>query len=88
LATATLERRIPLRLETQYPRPSPLHPVARWAPPEEVVELAEKDRQIGFLGVLSGPLVRSSCQAGQLYADEKARLAAGALINTKRITRP
>ena len=46
---------------TQYLRPSPRHlPVARWVRPEEFVELKEEAEQIGFLGVLAGPLVRSS----------------------------
>lgn len=54
---------------TQYLRPSPLHhPVDRWVKPEEFVELADEAREIGFLGVMSGPLVRSSYRAGRLYA--------------------
>jgi lipoic acid synthetase len=53
---------------TQYLRPSPRHhPVERWVRPEEFVELAEEAEEIGFLGVLSGPLVRSSYRAGRLY---------------------
>jgi lipoic acid synthetase len=35
--------------------------------PEEFVELAEEAEDIGFAGVLSGPLVRSSYRAGRLY---------------------
>ncbi|TDW28401.1 lipoyl synthase [Cryobacterium psychrophilum] len=54
---------------TQYLRPSALHlPVARWVRPEEFVELSDEAKAIGFLGVLSGPLVRSSYRAGQLWA--------------------
>jgi len=54
---------------TQYLRPSPRHlPVARWVKPEEFVELKEEAEELGFLGVLSGPLVRSSYRAGRLYA--------------------
>ncbi len=54
---------------TQYLRPSPRHhPVERWVKPEEFVELAEEAEEIGFAGVLSGPLVRSSYRAGRLYA--------------------
>jgi lipoic acid synthetase len=54
---------------TQYLRPSPRHlPVARWVRPEEFVELKEEAEEIGFLGVLSGPLVRSSYRAGRLWA--------------------
>ncbi|MEL0317194.1 MAG: lipoyl synthase, partial [Aquiluna sp.] len=32
------------------------------------VELASVAKEIGFLGVLSGPLVRSSYRAGRLWA--------------------
>lgn len=54
---------------TQYLRPSALHhPIARWVKPEEFVELKDIAEQIGFLGVLSGPLVRSSYRAGRLWA--------------------
>jgi len=54
---------------TQYLRPSVRHhPVARFVRPEEFVELREEAEEIGFLGVLSGPLVRSSYRAGRLYA--------------------
>jgi lipoyl synthase len=42
--------------------------VARWVRPEEFVELKEEAEAIGFLGVLSGPLVRSSYRAGRLWA--------------------
>jgi lipoic acid synthetase len=53
---------------TQYLRPTPRHhPVERWVKPEEFVELREEAEQIGFAGVMSGPLVRSSYRAGRLY---------------------
>jgi lipoic acid synthetase len=53
---------------TQYLRPSLRHhPVDRWVRPEEFVELAKVAEEIGFAGVLSGPLVRSSYRAGKLY---------------------
>jgi lipoyl synthase len=53
---------------TQYLRPSKRHhPVARWVRPEEFVALRERALQIGFAGVMSGPLVRSSYRAGRLY---------------------
>ena len=53
---------------TQYLRPSPRHhPVERWVKPEEFVELREEAEQVGFVGVMSGPLVRSSYRAGRLY---------------------
>ena len=53
---------------TQYLRPNAfLHPVERWVKPEEFVELHDEAMEIGFLGVMSGPLVRSSYRAGRLY---------------------
>jgi len=53
---------------TQYLRPSPRHhPVERWVRPDEFVELREEAEQLGFAGVMSGPLVRSSYRAGRLY---------------------
>ncbi|MFC0039237.1 lipoyl synthase [Actinomadura rayongensis] len=53
---------------TQYLRPSPRHhPVERWVKPEEFVELSAEAESIGFAGVMSGPLVRSSYRAGRLY---------------------
>ena len=58
---------------TQYLRPTPRHlPVDRWVRPEEFVELNAEAEQIGFLGVLSGPLVRSSYRAGRLWARSMA----------------
>jgi len=53
---------------TQYLRPTLRHhPVERWVKPEEFVELREEADEIGFAGVMSGPLVRSSYRAGRLY---------------------
>ena len=53
---------------TQYLRPTlKHHPVERWVKPEEFVELATEATEVGFLGVMSGPLVRSSYRAGRLY---------------------
>jgi lipoic acid synthetase len=53
---------------TQYLRPSPRHhPVERWVKPDEFVELQAEAEEIGFAGVMSGPLVRSSYRAGRLY---------------------
>jgi lipoic acid synthetase len=53
---------------TQYLRPTNRHhPVMRWVKPEEFVELADEAKEVGFLGVMSGPLVRSSYRAGRLY---------------------
>src|SRR5665811_2306894 len=54
---------------TQYLRPTPRHlPVDRWVRPEEFVEIKAEAEEIGFLGVLAGPLVRSSYRAGRLWA--------------------
>ena len=53
---------------TQYLRPTNKHhPVERWVKPQEFVELAHEAEELGFLGVMSGPLVRSSYRAGRLY---------------------
>jgi lipoic acid synthetase len=53
---------------TQYLRPSARHhPIDRWVTPDEFDELALEATEIGFPGVLSGPLVRSSYRAGRLY---------------------
>src|SRR5437763_10208000 len=58
---------------TQYLRPSPRHhPVDRWVKPEEFVEHSTTAEEIGFAGVMAGPLVRSSYRAGRLYAQTKA----------------
>ena len=59
---------------TQYLRPSLRHhPVARWVRPEEFVELSEEAERIGFLGVMAGPLVRSSYRAGRLWGQAMKR---------------
>ncbi len=61
---------------TQYLRPSVRHhPVDRWVPPEEFDELGEEARQLGFAGVMAGPLVRSSYRAGRLYRQAVSRQA-------------
>ncbi|MEK9663324.1 MAG: lipoyl synthase [Candidatus Nanopelagicales bacterium] len=55
---------------TQYLRPTPRHhPVERWVPPEAFVAWDQRARDIGFVGVMSGPLVRSSYRAGRLYRE-------------------
>lgn len=59
---------------TQYLRPSPRHhPVDRWVRPEEFLELQLEAEQMGFSGVMSGPLVRSSYRAGRLYRQAMER---------------
>ena len=58
---------------TQYLRPTKRHhPVERWVHPDEFVRWSERAEEIGFLGVMSGPLVRSSYRAGRLYAQAVA----------------
>jgi len=65
---------------TQYLRPSLRHhPVERWVKPEEFVALADYATQIGFAGVMSGPLVRSSYRAGRLYQQAIAARSQSAL---------
>ncbi|MGR6520343.1 lipoyl synthase (plasmid) [Rhodococcus erythropolis] len=62
----------------QYLRPSPRHhPVQRWVAPEEFVELGAEAEELGFAGVMAGPLVRSSYRAGRLYRRAVERRAAG-----------
>ena len=61
---------------TQYLRPTAKHhPVIRWVKPNEFVELSKEAEEIGFLGVMSGPLVRSSYRAGRLYNQAMAARA-------------
>ncbi len=52
----------------QYLQPTAAHPaVARYYTPEEFEALAAAARRAGFREVVSGPLVRSSFEAGRLY---------------------
>ncbi len=71
---------------TQYLRPSPRHhPVERWVKPEEFVELAAEATEMGFAGVMSGPLVRSSYRAGRLYrqaSESREEFGSAALVYT------
>ena len=61
---------------TQYLRPTAKHhPVIRWVKPNEFVELSKEAEEIGFLGVMSGPLVRSSYRAGRMYNQAMAARA-------------
>ena len=66
---------------TQYLRPSERHhPVDRWVTPEEFDELGAEATELGFAGVMSGPLVRSSYRAGRLYRqamEQRSRQVAG-----------
>jgi len=59
---------------TQYLRPSVRHhPIERWVRPEEFVELSQFAEETGFLGVMAGPLVRSSYRAGRLWGQAMSR---------------
>jgi lipoic acid synthetase len=52
----------------QYLQPTAAHPpVARYYAPDEFEAWATAARRVGFLEVVSGPLVRSSYEAGRLY---------------------
>ena len=64
---------------TQYLRPSTRHhPVTRWVHPDEFVALRDEAVELGFAGVMSGPLVRSSYRAGRLYQQAIAARALAA----------
>ena len=53
----------------QYLRPTLEQlPVERYVPPEEFDEWGRKAREMGFLSVASGPFVRSSYNAAEVYA--------------------
>ncbi len=65
---------------TQYLRPSVRHhPIERWVKPEEFVELRDEALGLGFAGVMSGPLVRSSYRAGRLYREALASRTSAAV---------
>jgi len=54
----------------QYLRPSPRHiEVFRYVTPDEFEKYASIAREMGFLYVASGPLVRSSYRAGEYYIE-------------------
>ncbi|HET6497440.1 MAG TPA: lipoyl synthase, partial [Coriobacteriia bacterium] len=58
----------------QYLRPSDAHlPVAEYVSPPRFDEYARGARELGFAGVASSPLVRSSYRAGQMRAAVTAR---------------
>jgi lipoic acid synthetase len=58
----------------QYLRPSLKHlPVEAYIPPETFERYAERAREMGFGYVASGPLVRSSYRAGELYVEGRLR---------------
>lgn len=58
----------------QYLRPTTKHlPVERFVTPEEFEALGERARAHGFEYVASGPMVRSSYRAGELYLEKRLR---------------
>jgi lipoic acid synthetase len=65
----------------QYLRPSSWHlPVVEWVPPERFGQYRERGLSMGFRYVASGPLVRSSYRAGELFlrGEIESRGAVGA----------
>lgn len=60
----------------QYLAPSARHhPVCRYVPPEEFAEYERLGIRMGFSGVASSPLIRSSYQAEMLYKKAAAEIA-------------
>ncbi len=51
-------------------------PVVKYYPPEEFGELREFAQSLGFLSVASGPFVRSSYNAGDVFEESRRRLGA------------
>ncbi len=63
---------------TQYLRPTPRHhPVVRYLEPAEFDDLRDEAVELGFLGVQSGPLVRSSYRAGRMHREAVENRPAG-----------
>ena len=64
----------------QYLQPTPKHhPVVRWVTPAEFDDWRDEALAMGFEGVASGPLVRSSYKAAEIAAiDLLQRRAQGA----------
>ena len=62
----------------QYLRPTPSHlPVERWVTPEEFARYRTQGLELGFLEVVSGPLVRSSYRAERALEKNNVGLTAG-----------
>jgi lipoic acid synthetase len=60
----------------QYLQPSKDHlPVERFVPPEEFDSLKDEALQLGFRGVTSGPTVRSSYGAEELYQEVRKKIS-------------
>ena len=59
----------------QYMRPTKKHlSVKEWIHPNKFKQLEKHAYELGFKGVMSGPLVRSSYLAGNLYAKTKENI--------------
>ena len=59
----------------QYLQPTSAHlPVERWVPPEDFKRYRERGLEMGFLEVVSGPLVRSSYRAERALEKNNAGL--------------
>jgi lipoic acid synthetase len=58
----------------QYLQPTKFHhPVIRYVPPSEFKALEEKAYEFGFRFVASGPMVRSSYRAAEVFIQGEAR---------------
>jgi lipoic acid synthetase len=70
----------------QYLRPSLTHlPVERFVTPEEFTHLGKEAESKGFLYVASGPMVRSSYKAAELFL--KGKVSQGRVNSKARATR-
>ena len=70
----------------QYLRPSLKHlPVERYYTPEEFAVLETEAKDAGFLYVASGPMVRSSYKAAELFLEGLIRKGEQHGIQTARI---
>jgi len=61
-------------------------PVARYYPPDEFDALGEFARKLGFLSVASGPFVRSSYNAAEVFEESKRRFASSNPANNCECT--
>ena len=52
------------------------HPVEKFYHPDEFEQLAEYARSLGFISVASGPFVRSSYNAAEVFEESRRRLSA------------
>ncbi|MBP9707054.1 MAG: lipoyl synthase [Oligoflexales bacterium] len=67
----------------QYMRPSHKHlTIKRWVTPKEFDEVGQLARSLGFLGVASSPLVRSSYKAKEFYEKAMLEVSKNLILNT------